>query len=231
MIKVSLILKDDNLKKVLENKIKLLLKSNSKEVYFVQENYVKDVVSDEVLIIFFQINNSNDIKIAKELKEYSHSSSIIFLSRDESLVFESLRVNPLQFIRLNTFNEDFNSMAETLLDYIKNIDTIITLKYGTATIRLNVNNIIFIESFGHYLIIHSTTGEYKIRGKLSTIIEQINNPCFIRVHKSYIVNIDFTEKVLSDRLNLKNNLEIPVGRIFKEEVTKEILSLKSNLSY
>jgi two-component system response regulator LytT len=231
MIKVSLILKDDNLKKVLENKIKLLLNSNSKEVYFVQESYVKDAISDEILILFFEINNNNDIKIAKELREYNHSSSIIFLSRDESLVFESLRVNPLQFIRLNTFNEDFNSMAETLLDYIKNIDTIITLKSGTATIRLNVNNIMFIESFGHYLIIHSTTGEYKIRGKLSTIIERINNPCFIRVHKSYIININFTEKVLSDRLKLKNNLEIPVGRSFKEEVAKEIVSLKSNPSY
>ena len=51
MIKVSLILKDDKLKKVLENKIKLLLNSNSKEVYFVQESYVKDVVSDEILIL------------------------------------------------------------------------------------------------------------------------------------------------------------------------------------
>ena len=109
-------------------------------------------------------------------------------------------------------------MIGTLLDYMKNIDTVVTFKSGTATIRLNVKNIMFIESFGHYLIIHSTTGQYQVREKLSNIIEQINNPSFIRTHKSYIININFAEKVLSDKLILNNHLEIPIGRNFKEKV-------------
>jgi len=218
MIKANISLKDDNLKKVLKSEIKLFLNNEGQDVTFVEETYVKDYDRNEILVLFFEIANSNDIKRAKEIKECTHASCIILLSKDESLVFEALRVNPLQFIRLSNFHEDFKNMIESLLDYMKNIDTIVTLKSGTATIRLNVKNIMFIESFGHYLIIHSTTGQYQVREKLSNIIEQINNPSFIRTHKSYIININFAEKVLSDKLILNNHLEIPIGRNFKEKV-------------
>lgn len=231
MIKAYLILKDNNLRESLKSKIKFFLGSGSERVTFVEENYMKDYASNEILVIFYQIENIREINLAKELKEYTHADCIVFLSKDESLVFQSLNVKPLQFIRLDNFEEDFKNMIEILLDYIKNIDSVVTLKSGTATIRLNVKNIIFIESYGHYLVMHCTTGEYKVREKLTTIIEQINNPSFIRVHKSYIVNIDFVLKVLPDKLKLRNELEIPVGRNFKEKVIRGIANSENNFSY
>lgn len=220
MIKAKLVLKDDSLKEILKFQIKSCLNSSSKRIDFVEETYIKDYNSNEILILFFEIENGNDIKRAKELKEFARASCIILLSKDDSLVFQSLRVNPLQFIRLNNFDEDFKNMIEILMDFVKNTDTILTVKSGTATIRLNVKNIQYVESFGHYLIIHSTTGEYKVREKLCNIIKEINNPSFIRTHKSYIINVNFVEKVSADKLTLKNNSEIPIGRNFKEEVMK-----------
>lgn len=217
MIKINLILKDNNLKEVLKSRIKAFLNNNSQETIFVKENYIKDYTGSEILILFFEIENSIDIKRANEFKEYTNADCIVFLSKEESLVFETLRVNPLQFIRINNLDEDFENMSELLLEFIKNIDVSITLKSGTAMIRLNVKSIIFIESFGHYLIVHSTSGKYQIREKLSMMIEQINNPSFTRVHKSYIANINFVKKVALDKLILKDDIEIPIGRNFKEK--------------
>ena len=231
MIKAYLILKDNSIRESLKSKIKLFLGSGSERVTFVAEDYIKDYASNEILVIFYQIENTSEINSAKELKEYTHANCIVFLSKDESLVFQSLNVKPLQFIRLDNFEEDFKNMIEILLDYIKNIDSVVTLKSGTAIIRLNVKNIIFIESYGHYLVMHCTTGEYKVREKLTTIIEQINNPSFIRVHKSYIVNIDFVLKVLPDKLKLRNELEIPMGRNFKEKVIQGIANSEKSFSY
>jgi len=175
MVKANIILKDDNLREVLKFQIKLLLNNKSQDVTFVEESYVKDNNINEILVLFFEIANNNDIKIAQNLNKCTNASCIILLSKDESLVFDALRVNPLQFIRLNNFDEDLKNMIEILLDYMKNIDTVVALRSGTATIRLNVKNIMFIESFGHYLIIHSTSGEYQVREKLSNIISSYTN--------------------------------------------------------
>ncbi|GAA0860211.1 MULTISPECIES: LytR/AlgR family response regulator transcription factor [Clostridium] len=221
MIKINLILKNKKLIETLKSELKSFFIQESKII--IEEGLSKEVNNNDTVISFVELKNSEDIKLAIKIKYNTINGCIIFISENESLVFESLSVQPLQFIRINNFDEDFKNMLKVLGDYLNNINRTITLKTGLATIRLNINNIIFIESFGHYLIVHSTNGEYKVRGKISNIIDEINNPIMIRVHKSYIINTKFVEEVLSNRLILKSNIDIPIGRSFKETVIKNCL--------
>ncbi|WP_054199666.1 LytR/AlgR family response regulator transcription factor [Clostridium baratii] len=221
MIKINLILKNKNLIETLKSELKSFFIQESKII--IEEGLSKEVNNNDTVISFVELKNSEDIKLARKIKYNTINGCIIFISENESLVFESLSVQPLQFIRINNFDEDFKNMLKVLGDYLNNINRTITLKTGLATIRFNINNIIFIESFGHYLIVHSTNGEYKVRGKISNIIDEINNPIMIRVHKSYIINTKFIEEVLSNRLILKSNIDIPIGRSFKETVIKNCL--------
>ncbi|AIY83768.1 MAG: LytTR family transcriptional regulator [Clostridium baratii] len=221
MIRINLILKNKKLIETLKSELKSFFIQESKII--IEEGLSKEVNNNDIVISFVELKNSDDIKFARKVKDNTINGCIIFISENESLVFESLSVQPLQFIRINNFDEDFKNMLKVLGDYLNNINRTITLKTGLATIRLNINNIIFIESFGHYLIVHSTNGEYKVRGKISNIIDEINNPIMIRVHKSYIINTKFVEEVLSNRLILKSNIDIPIGRSFKETVIKSCL--------
>ncbi|WP_338597259.1 LytR/AlgR family response regulator transcription factor [Clostridium baratii] len=221
MIKINLILKNKKLIETLKSELKSFFIQEPKIV--IKDGLSKEVNNNDIVISFVELKNSDDIKFARKVKDNTINGCIIFISENESLVFESLSVQPLQFIRINNFDEDFKNMLKVLGDYLNNINRTITLKTGLATIRLNINNIIFIESFGHYLIVHSTNGEYKVRGKISNIIDEINNPIMIRVHKSYIINTKFVEEVLSNRLILKSNIDIPIGRSFKETVIKNCL--------
>lgn len=221
MIRINLILKNKKLIETLKSELKSFFIKESKII--IEEGLEKEFNNNDIVISFIELKNSDDIKLAKKVKDNIINGCIIFISENESLVFQSLSVQPLQFIRINNFNEDFKNMLKVLDDYLNNINRTITLKTGLATIRLNINNIIFIESFGHYLIVHSTTGEYKVRGKISDIIDEINNPIMIRVHKSYIINTKFVDKILSNRLILKSNIDIPIGRYFKDAVVKNCL--------
>lgn len=221
MIRINLILKNKKLIETLKSELKSFFIQESKII--IEEGLSKEVNNNDIVISFVELKNSDDIKFARKVKDNAINGCIIFISENESLVFESLSVQPLQFIRINNFDDDFKNMLKVLGDYLNNINRTITLKTGLATIRLNINNIIFIESFGHYLIVHSTNGEYKVRGKISNIIDEINNPIMVRVHKSYIINTKFVEEVLSNRLILKSNIDIPIGRSFKETVIKSCL--------
>lgn len=216
-----MILKNKKLIETLKSELKSFFIKESKII--IEEGLEKEFNNNDIVISFIELKNSDDIKLAKKVKDNIINGCIIFISENESLVFQSLSVQPLQFIRINNFDEDFKNMLKVLDDYLNNINRTITLKTGLATIRLNINNIIFIESFGHYLIVHSTTGEYKVRGKISNIIDEINNPIMIRVHKSYIINTKFVQEILSNRIILMNNIDVPIGRSFKDEVIKIFL--------
>ena len=221
MIRINLILKNKKLIETLKSELKSFFIQESKII--IEEGLSKEINNNDIVISFIELKNSDNIKFARKVKDNTINGCIIFISENESLVFESLSVQPLQFIRINNFDEDFKNMLKVLGDYLNNINRTITLKTGLATVRLNINNIIFIESFGHYLIVHSTNGEYKVRGKISNIIDEINNPIMVRVHKSYIVNTKFVEEILSNRLILKGNIDIPIVRSFKDTVIKNCL--------
>ena len=49
-------------------------------------------------------------------------------------------------------------------------------------------DIIYIESFGRKLIIHSKTGKTETYGKMSDIINELGDE-FYQIHRSYIVNM------------------------------------------
>ncbi|MGL4570557.1 MAG: LytR/AlgR family response regulator transcription factor [Clostridium sp.] len=219
MVKVNLIFKDAKLEGILKLKIKSFFTQKCKKVEFVKSLEDEDI-NDNIVIIFFELRNGDEIKLVKDIKDKFQNSSIIFLSEKDNLVFQSLSVQPLQFIRLSKFEEDFKEMLIALDDYLNKVDNSLTFKVGSVTMKLNIKNIIFIESYGHYLIIHSTTGNYKIRERISKIVERIKCPLLIRVHKSYIINTSFIEKVLCNKLMLKSDIEIPIGRCFKEDVIK-----------
>ncbi|MGI6003171.1 MAG: LytR/AlgR family response regulator transcription factor [Lachnospiraceae bacterium] len=75
-------------------------------------------------------------------------------------------------------------------------------------------NVIYLEQHLHQINIHSVHQKSVIYGKLSDLITQLPDGCFLSPHKSYIVNLSFVKCI--DR-NLKcfvmvNGINIPISR-------------------
>jgi len=46
---------------------------------------------------------------------------------------------------------------------------------------------------------------------------------FLRVHKSYLVNMAKIEKVAGNQVFLKGDKEVPIGRAYKEDFLKKVV--------
>ena len=53
-------------------------------------------------------------------------------------------------------------------------------------VKLRLSEIYYIESLRHQIIIHSLNGELHERKNLKDIINELDSPAFIQVHKSFI---------------------------------------------
>ncbi|ENY99880.1 hypothetical protein HMPREF1092_03017 [Clostridium thermobutyricum] len=222
MIKFNLIIKSNNLKEHLQRKIEKLF---DKEDFIIVEDINIQGAENEIEILFFELINENDVKDIKNIKEKLQNIGLIFCSEREELVFEVLNLHPIHFIRVNKLKEDLDRLKEVIKDYIDKKEYIITFQNGGLTLRLNAKNIIYIESYGHYLTIYSKTGEYRVREKLNSVLEKLNSKILIRAHKSYLVNPLFIEKIEASTLTLNNKVEIPIGRTFKSDLILEYSSI------
>ena len=53
---------------------------------------------------------------------------------------------------------------------------------------------------------------------ISRMTDLLAGKGFVRIHRSYLVNMKFAERISHTRLCLSNGVELPVGDAFREQV-------------
>lgn len=90
-------------------------------------------------------------------------------------------------------------------------------------VRIDPQEVRYIESFRNYLTIHAGNQKIIIHATLANIEEELSpNPYFIQVHKSFIVNTRFVAEVGNSMIRFKDNTEIPVGGNYKDGLLQAI---------
>lgn len=143
---------------------------------------------------------------------------IVFISSDKSRAFDSFRLNALDFLLPTDSYQVFLTSANKALQRLslktpEAQSTHIFIKSEYRIIRLEFDNIDYIESCNDYVKIHCNNQEKSILSlcslkKLGSVLPASD---FIRVHRSYIVRKQ-SIKVLENRSILFNKVRIPVSK-------------------
>lgn len=101
---------------------------------------------------------------------------------------------------------------------------VIFIKSGYEHIKITVADIQFIRSDADYTEIFTAQKKYLSQEPLRYWEEHLDPNRFIRIHKSYILNISKIEKVVGNRVRLDEHTDLPIGRAFKEDFMKHIIT-------
>lgn len=97
------------------------------------------------------------------------------------------------------------------------------VKDGESLVFLKTEEIDWLESEGNYVIFYSNDKEYMIRGTLNNIENKLDPEHFIRIHRSYIVKIDYIKEVYPVRVGeytliLNNDKKLYLGKKYKQRL-------------
>jgi len=81
-------------------------------------------------------------------------------------------------------------------------------------IKINVDDLLWIEADGCYCKLHTTDKEHTIISTLKKFESEAPGKKFKRVHRSYMVNLDAIEKLSENYVSIRNQT-IPVGKNYK----------------
>ncbi len=93
----------------------------------------------------------------------------------------------------------------------------IVIKDGAKTIKIAIDEILWLKSENIYIEIKTTTKTHLVRNSLVQFLEEINVPCFKRVHRTFAVNINNVNAVTGQHLLVANE-KIPLSRKFREQI-------------
>ena len=67
-----------------------------------------------------------------------------------------------------------------------------------------------VESFLHYIVIHTKDNEYKIKENISVFENKVSD-VFYRIHRSYLVSLKYITRISRTSVNI-GNTELPFSR-------------------
>lgn len=183
----------------------------SGETYFSShQNHISDI-----FFLDIQLEEMNGLEIARKLRAENYNGTILFLTSFREYVFEGYQVHALNYllkpVQQSTLYPCMNEIAKQMLGnyYIfRNKQDIIQIPY---------HKILAFSSNLHYVDILTVSQIFYQYTTLNSIIKHLPEE-FIRVHRSYIVNMSHIHKITKNTIVLSNNTKVQIGRQYLNNV-------------
>lgn len=132
-------------------------------------------------------------------------------------------VKPFSFER---FLKAINKIKKTELIFQNQIveddaKETIFLNIDKSFYKIAIKDILYIASDRNYITIATAQKKYTYIDSLKNWLEKLPNDTFIQVHKSFLVNFKYVDKLSGNNAFIANE-KIPVGRLFKASFLQKL---------
>lgn len=137
-------------------------------------------------------------------------------------------LKPFSFQRFFQAVQKANDLFRSRLLLQKNEEektTDIYIRQGDAFLRINWDEILFVEAMQNYLKLHLGGKVFVIRQTMASLEEMLPKDVFFRIHKSFLVNIARIDAVSGGRLFI-SGIELPISKLRKEELMNMVVFKK-----
>lgn len=178
------------------------------------------------------------IDLAERINKDYHFPFIFLTSNtDTATLNEAKKVMPSAYLLKPFSKEELYTTVEIVYNNflmkeveIKSKNQIVSnalfIKDKGAMVKLFFDEILYLKSSHVYIeIVLKNKKTHVVRGSLNDIINNLNDK-FVQVHRSYIVNIDFLQKIDNNALVIQD-VSIPVSKKYKESIFQNINIISS----
>ncbi len=166
----------------------------------------------EIILMDICFRDENGISIAKRLQQKYPHTYVIFVTGFVEYATEIFDADPVYFLLKPIHPEKLLAAMSKAIDRVnQNEEASISLAVGGNMLQLIPRTISYAESNLHEVEIHVGRQVLSAHLKLKDLEEKMPEN-FIRVHQSYLVNMDYIVRFTRKGIELTDGSRIPVSR-------------------
>lgn len=157
----------------------------------------------------------NGMDLAAKIRNFDKHAQITFVTFLENQLPYGYRVMASGFVVKPFTQHQIDSVLNdmmSLIDDSQNHYLELNLK-GAGTVTLQLNQVLYFESHLHYLIaVDSNGSQFEFQDKISSLESFLSQYDFVRIHRSYLVNLAYVYIRDVHNIRLTSGKILPVSR-------------------
>jgi DNA-binding LytR/AlgR family response regulator len=190
---------------------------------FLQENQI------ELLFLDVEMPGINGFQLLDQL---TYEPYIILTTSKTEYAFTAFEYDVTDYLKKPIGYKRFREMADKVLKIHEQTtgasqqtelvaEDDIFIKSDGKLVRLSLYDILYIECLGDYLKYITGNKNYVTYATIKSVEERMNKQLFMKVHRSYIVNIKKIQDI-QDNSILINGKVIPISRAHKSDLMQRL---------
>lgn len=192
--------------------------------------------TQKIDLIFLDINlpEKSGIEFAKTLPP---DIAVIFTTAYIEHAIDGFDLDAIDYIAKPISFERFSKAVSKFLKVQKQtlaVDDIqetekpfIFVKCERRMFKFYLDDILYFESQGNYLLLYTQTDSFKTYQSISEMNEKLPEGLFFRIHRSFLVAINKITAFNRNSVTIQNK-ELPIGRLYLSSATQLLGSLVKN---
>lgn len=177
------------------------------------------------LDIDFPRESYNGIDIARTLRECNREASVIFVTNFVEYAPEGYEVQALRYLLKREAPQKLESYLRLALQRLRQRRRTYAVQIGGGTVYLPVEDILYLESRKHACVAFvqekENVKEYCFYAALRAVEKDLENSGFLRIQKSYLVNMRHIQRFQCREVKLTGEIVLPVSpRSYAEQKQK-----------
>lgn len=188
------------------------------------------IKNDSIDAVFTDINmpDMNGLDFVRAIHDTGENPLIVFTTAYSEYAVESFTVDAVDYLLKPFGQEDVERVAAKLFKIYEqsNVaavssvdeDDTLFLKTEHKIVRIDIKDIRYIEGMSEYLKIH-LEGHPKpliVLLSMKKLEERLPTPIFMRIHRSYIINLKKIQEVNKNRVILDADTYLPIGDLYRQ---------------
>ena len=184
-------------------------------------NIIRAKEPDLIITDIHLKDRNSGIELGKLVSERNIPILFITESQEKKYYDQSEEIHLSSFLVKPFHIHTLDSVIQALLTLKASSIYSKGLVYSSGGVKQIISNedIIYIEAEKNYCTVYTEKGKYAYKTSLTKLIEKLNKNWFIRVHKSYLINVNKIKSFsISESYFTIGNSTVPIGRTYKKSI-------------
>ena len=217
---------------IIASDIEMILEDLGYDVIGIEDNaedalsLIKKTPPDLILLDINLDGDIDGVMLAQDINTQFQIPFVFLTSNADKLTINRVkRTNPSGFIVKPFSEKDLQSNIEIALfskpEKTNTPKNDFFIKDGGSLVKIKVDDLLFLKADDNYTRLYTKEKKYMLSSTLKKVAEKLPFDNFIRIHRSFIVNTNFIDRIKDGKLYIDKH-KLPIGRSYQDALFSKI---------